>query len=1086
MLAIHPRPVVARSGADAGADTPSFPVATRRPSRGVGGTRLGDSPPMRLFRQCAVALALVAIAAADLVAQRRITGRVTEEGTTTPLGSASVQVAGTTTGTYTAANGTFALTAPAGQVTLRIRRIGYQLRTVVVPAGQGSVDVALKRDILQLETQVVTGQQGSIERRNAATAIVQVTAEELNRVPAVSPEQALQGKVVGARINMNSGAPGGGGQIQVRGVTSVLGNGEPLFVIDGVIMSNASIASGANSITRAGGAGAIATVQDNRTNRLADINPAEIEDIQVLKGAAASAIYGSRATNGVVIITTKRGRSGQPRWNVTQRFGTSEILRTVGQRRFPDTASAIAAATLAANATIAREQVIAALNANGGTLPYNEFTSQLFGRTPLSWQTSASVTGGNENTRYSASVGRAFDGGLAVNTDNTRDNARINIDQNVTSRLTARLDLGYARQRANRGISNNSNTPVTSPLYVFGATPSFMELRTRDAQGNFPVNRFGGNANPINASNPFQTLQFVQNEEDVDRIIGAGELNYQAYTSPTHQLRASVLFGFDRFNQENQVYSPNFLQYEPSDGQLGTAVESNGASRQSNLLARVNYEFAPRSLPFRASTEVGATQEEQGLVLTRVRAIGLVPGVPNVNQGQQITTQSRELQRDQAIYVRQQLLAFDDRLFLQGSLRGDRSSNNGDVAKFFLFPGVQGSYRFVNAIPGIDEFKLRASYGETGNRPLYGQRFVILGGNGLIGGVNGLGAVATLGNPNIRPERMAETELGFDLFGFSRRVSLEFTNFDRRITDALLLRNLPNTSGVTTQFDNIGVLRTRGQEVALQVVPAQTRGFTWVSRTAFQRIRQWYGRADGVNPFPPNVGFGAAYGRPRIATGVSSTAIWGNRPVRLNVNGRDTIVVRDTVIAEGNPDFEMFFTNTFTAGRWSLAVQVDWRRGGAMSNVTQNVFDQYRNARDHDAASPCRGATLDREDCWILSGGRQVLVDTSATATLGAWRWQKWNNGQDARVYVQDGSFVKLREVALAYQVPSSLSRRLLGERVGDVRLSLVGRNLLMWSPYWGMDPEVSNFGNNNVGRFVDLAPFPPSRQVFFSLDVGF
>jgi len=253
-------------------------------------------------------------------------------------------------------------------------------------------------------------------------------------------DQALQGKVVGARINMNSGTPGGGGQIQIRGVTSVLGNGEPLFVIDGVIMSNASIAGGQNSISRAAGFAAnIASVQDNRTNRLADLNPNEIEDIQVLKGAAASALYGSRATNGVVIITTKRGRSGQARWAFTQRVGQWSLLRGVGQRRFLDTTSAIQAASLAANATVAREQLAAAMQANGGQIPFNDFTEQLFGRRDLSWESGVQVTGGNDGTRFLASVGRKVDNGIAVNTNSTRDNARLNLDQRLGSRLTARL-----------------------------------------------------------------------------------------------------------------------------------------------------------------------------------------------------------------------------------------------------------------------------------------------------------------------------------------------------------------------------------------------------------------------------------------------------------------------------------------------------------------------------------------------------------------------------------------------------------------------------------------------------------------------
>jgi TonB-dependent starch-binding outer membrane protein SusC len=452
--------------------------------------------------------------------------------------------------------------------------------------------------------------------------------------------------------------------------------------------------------------------------------------------------------------------------------------------------------------------------------------------------------------------------------------------------------------------------------------------------------------------------------------------------------------------------------------------------------------------------------------------------------------QARTLERDQAWYVQQNILAFSDRLFLSGSIRGDRSSNNGDPAKYYTFPAVSGSYRFVNLLPKVEELKLRAAWGETGNRPLYGQKFVTLGTAGNYNGQNALIVNPVLGNPNVAPERKAETEYGVDLTLFNNRVAFEVTRSQATITDALVQRPLINSSGLTNEIFNGGVLKNNTTEAQVVLVPIQSSALTWRSSIGYQRIRQkvdtWLSAPFTV----PNSGFGAAYGRSRIAQGASTTAIWGNKPFYIRTAaGADSLAfTRDTIVGDATPKHEMFFTNTVTMGRLSLNVQVDWRKGGVLSNLTQNLFDEGQNSRDFDAPSPCRGATLaqQRDECSLVRGGRRALVDTSATATLGQYRYEWWNGSLNSLSYIQDGSFVKVREVALAYAVPTTFTRRMFGSRVSDVRLSLTGRNLFIFTDYWGPDPEVNNFGNNNVTRIVDLAPFPPSRQFFLSVDFGF
>ena len=285
---------------------------------------------------------MVVMTAATASAQRRLTGKV-ESTTGEALPGASVNVVGSLVGTATDNNGKFTISLPtSGDIQLSVRRLGYHRQVIAVKGTDTDITVKLEKDVMKLDEVVVTGTATTIDRAHAATATQTISAEEVTRVPALDLTNALQGKVVGARINMNSGAPGGGGQIQIRGVTSLNGNGEPLFVVDGVLISNASIPGGANTITRASGS-APSSTQDNMVNRLADVNPNDIESIEVLKSAAASSMYGSRASNGVVIITTKRGRSGAPKFSLTQRYGNYSPMKLLGSRQITDPVSLLEA-----------------------------------------------------------------------------------------------------------------------------------------------------------------------------------------------------------------------------------------------------------------------------------------------------------------------------------------------------------------------------------------------------------------------------------------------------------------------------------------------------------------------------------------------------------------------------------------------------------------------------------------------------------------------------------------------------------------------------------------------------------------------
>ncbi|MBI4421400.1 MAG: TonB-dependent receptor plug domain-containing protein, partial [Gemmatimonadetes bacterium] len=283
----------------------------------------------------AVGALLLVLARAPVAAQTRIiTGRVTDSLSSEAVTSGQVTVQGTTIGTTIKDDGTFTIAAPVRDVTLSLRSIGFKRKDLAVSARQNAVQVGLARDYFQLEAIVVTGQASGVERKNLANAVATVNAEQLATVPAVSVDQALQGKLAGATIVQSSGAPGGAGVVFLRGVTSITGAFTPLYVIDGVIASNVALPRGSNFVTQAARGSTIATQGENAVNRISDLNPNDIENIEVLKGAAASAIYGSKASNGVILITTKRGRVGAPQFSITQRFGVSAVSQLMGTRRF--------------------------------------------------------------------------------------------------------------------------------------------------------------------------------------------------------------------------------------------------------------------------------------------------------------------------------------------------------------------------------------------------------------------------------------------------------------------------------------------------------------------------------------------------------------------------------------------------------------------------------------------------------------------------------------------------------------------------------------------------------------------------------
>ena len=989
------------------------------------------------------ALLLMLCISAEASAQRRITGKVTSAESNVPLGSASVSVVGTTAGAYTLDDGTFTVTVPGTAVTLRVRRIGYQAKTILVPIGQTEVSVALAKDVLQLETQVITGQATSVSSRNAANSVTVLSTEEVNRVPQPTIENALQGKVPGAIVTQNSGAPGGGVQVQIRGSNTVNGAYQPLYVVDGVIVNNEAYQTGLNSISGAGGG--IISNQDQQVNRVADLNPADIESLEILKGPSAGAIYGSRGANGVVVITTKHGQSGKASLNLIQRTGTQVLGNKYKMRCFT-----LAEATAESKADFG---IDLKPEDYAGCVDPQEV---LFGNHALSYETAASLRGGSDATTYFASAMAKHDGGLTQNSGYSKQSLRFNLSQTLGSRLTLRGNSEILHTLTERGIFGNDNNNI-APYTVIGETPTYFDYRRRDpVTGDYIRNPYAGDINVL------QNEEQIRTPQDVYRMLGNVSADLSLYTAEKQTLNFNVLGGLDAFNDHARIYSPPSTYIEQS-GNIspfpGTIVDNNSdvvnANLNASLIHRLLFNWAS------ATTSAGLRQEHaqsnQGVNLGR----GLFPGITNFSTAVQTSsTQNQNLTRTFSYYAQEEFLTLAERLLLTVAVNAERSSTNGDTAKFYTYPKFSASYNVPTLPHAVDNLKFRLAYGKAGNRVPSNFKYTFLQQlqeNGIVG----LRPSTTVGLSTIFPEVTTETEGGLDAQFFGGRAGTEFTLYHKVTRDLVLSSGLAPSTGFTTAVINGGSLKNDGVEIGLNLLPIQNNRFTWQNHTTFSRNRGLVTSLP-VPPFFTGNGFGTRTARVKVQEGYAPDEV-------VSFAGFDSALVNGVMKSIGrhekhygtaSPDFSMGFTNDFTAGPFHLSTLVDWRRGGWLANLSQTYLETGVNGQSSIDGGNFADTTINHADQGTYASGFPA--------------------------FLEHASFAKLREVTLTYDVSKAIVNKLFQTTARDVRLEVSGRNLKTWTNYRGLDPEVSNFGNAPLNRLWDLAPYPPSRQFFFSINANF
>jgi TonB-linked SusC/RagA family outer membrane protein len=950
-------------------------------------------------------------------AQQTITGTVTDVGEA-PLPGVNVRVVGTMRGTSTSPDGTYSIVLPADRTQLSFTSIGY--RTVTLEVGDRSVvDVQMTEDVLGLDEVVVTGLATSVKRRNLANAVGTISESELVPVPAQTLERALSGKIAGLSVSQNSGAPGGGINVNLRGTSTITGSTQPLYVVDGVIVDNSDIQSGLDFVSEAATAGSD-NPQGQPTNRIADLNPNDIESIEVLKGASAAAIYGAKATNGVVLITTKRGRRGETQINVSQQTGFTSILNTIGTRRFtPEEAEAF-------------QEGGGDLVRRNGFIDYEE---EIFGREGLTSETSVDLSGGDADTRYFASGLVLTEDGIVENTGYDKYSAKINVEQRFSDRLQLQLNTSFVRSTSRRSITGNENQGATTLGFAQAFTPSFVDIRPR-ADGTFPDGPAG--------ANPLQTAALLKNEELLDRGIVSGRAQFSVFRTESQTLDLIAQGGADVFSLSHEVVSPPELQFEqakdPSVRGVSVAGETTSLSRNLWLNA-VHQYTTPNNINF--STTAGLQYEARDLDNVQALAEGLVPTQENIDQASSLRGFEDVLeQRERGLFVQEEVDLFG-KYFLTGGLRADASSRVGDTDRLFLYPKAAASvqlaaFDFWEPLSGtVNQFKLRGAFGRTGNLPRADAKYTSLRAENVTG-LGGVLVPTRRGNPDIDPETTQEIEVGLDLAFLNDRGTLEVTYYTQDITDLILENELPKSSGFATEFINAGDMRTRGVEVALDVIPVRTERVNWRTTLTFARDRSEITALD-VDPFQIG-GFALSLGQFQIEEGRSPTTIVG-----LNEAGEFT------AFGNSNENFRVGLSNTLQVRDVRLGFLWDWKEGGDVINLGQFITD--------------------------LAGTSEDLATPEGQARA---------NGTSTGRYVEDGTYLKLREASLTYTVPTDALQQWFGGTVRRLGLGVGGRNLLMFSPYEGYDPEVSQFGNVAVGRAVDVLPFPSARHLYFRVDLGF
>ena len=1043
----------------------------------------------RLIPSVAFGLVLLLLPGLAWAQQGTVTGTVTEAETGQTLPGATVQIVDEGTGAATNVDGSYRITGvPAGEQTVRVSFVGYQSdeRMVNVPAG-GTVraNFQLESGAQELDEIVVTGQQVQRQERSLGYAVTSLSNEQVEGAPEENLVKSLSGKVAGIDVTSQSGNVGGGARIVLRGIASLGGDNQPLFVVDGVPVSNSNISSGSRLV------GTYDT-----GNKAGQLNPDNIESISVLKSGAAAALYGQRAKNGVILIETKGGEGSRPSASFSSSVSLSRptVLPDFQNEYGPGSEGKYNVDNLNGWGPRMEGQEVEIYTGETASLTPAEDNVSNFYDTGALVENNVSFSNATEAADFRLGVSSTNNFGIVPNSQLDRYN--INGKGGARAfdgRLEARISANYVKEETEGRVAAGGNDPNTL-VGIVNFLPRNLSAST--LRNNF---RDGGDQLSIspNTNNPFWVVNENVFTTDTERIFGSARLSFEVYDWLTLQER----IGTDIVSEERR--EPNAV------GTLG--AQRGEVTDQVFRQRQIDHDFSVRTDnelgdDFSLQTIVGNNINQRTFENIENRATNLnVAGLFNfTNANNNTPTNFFEQQRLVAVYGNA-TIGFRDYAFLELTGRNDWSSTLPKDNNSYFYPSISGSVVFTDFleqeydldIPGLSYGKIRANYAEVGSdEDPYQLQFTFSPSSSVFGqfgtdlefpfnGNTSFQKTGTIPPTNLQPQRQKSWEIGGELAFFNGRVNLDATYYNQRTEDQILDLPIPQSTGFGERTLNVGTLRNEGVELDLNATPLAGEDFTWRIGGNFTRNQNTVvSLAEGIDQFTLQSGFNSLQVRAKEGEEIS---IFGTGFARDSETGKPIINPNTGLRRAGDDkdlgdlyaDFKAGFTTDVSFKGLSLNVLVDWKSGGKIFSSTVQSLR---------ASGLVQETVKNREGTFIDDG---VIVTEDGTRpndvpvpSMEAF-WGQFAEDGIIENSVFDASYVKLREISLSYSLPQSL----LGDvGVQSASIEVQGRNLLLlYSNVPHIDPETNLFGAGaNIGQGVEFNNLPNTTTFGATVNLTF